>query len=286
MEMKSLTIGGKTYDEFNPAAAEMNKKLDKTGGTLTGNINMFGYELQAEQIELKTGNIDGVVMYSESTETDTINKPVLSLYGSNADQAVTIFNVETPTRPYEATNKKYVNSLYASPNNAPLTFTGAVEASYDGTENVTVNIPSGGGSNWVKVYDGSSTIAEEVSSFEVNLSKSDPMKEFQLWLKLDQNTAADWGASKNIIVKVNGESIGYFLFQHRLNSNAELFVERSLEAMTVAKRLLMPVKLNYNVSSPMWLVEQGIGQTNDGKLSISFPAPYAGKITAIVFGRY
>lgn len=111
MEMKSLTIGGKTYDEFNPAAAEMNKKLDKTGGTLTGNINMFGYELQAEQIELKTGNIDGVVMYSESTETDTINKPVLSLYGSNADQAVTIFNVETPTRPYEAANKKYVDTL-------------------------------------------------------------------------------------------------------------------------------------------------------------------------------
>ena len=142
MEMKSLTIGGKTYDEFNPAAAEMNKKLDKTGGTLTGNVNMFGHTLQTERIELKTGNIDGVLMYSESTETDTINKPVLSLYGSNADQAVTIFNVETPTRPYEATNKKYVDSLYASPNNAPLTFTGAVEASYDGTENVTVNIPS------------------------------------------------------------------------------------------------------------------------------------------------
>lgn len=103
---------------------------------------MFGYTLQTEQIELKTGNIDGVVMYSESTETDTINKPVLSLYGSDADQPVTIFNVETPTRPYEATNKKYVDSLYATPNNAPLTFTGAVEASYDGTENVTVNIPS------------------------------------------------------------------------------------------------------------------------------------------------
>lgn len=151
MEMKSLTIGGKTYDEFNPAAAEMNKKLDKTGGTLTGNINMFGYELQAEQIELKTGNIDGVVMYSESTETDTINKPVLSLYGSNADQAVTIFNVETPTRPYEAANKKYVDSLYATPNNAPLTFTGAVNVQYDGTENVTVNIPSGGSEVWEEI---------------------------------------------------------------------------------------------------------------------------------------
>lgn len=61
-----------------------------------------------------------------------------------------------------------------------------------------VDMPSGGGSNWVKVYDGSSTIAEEVSSFEVNLSKSDPMKEFQLWLKLDKNTAADWGGIRTL----------------------------------------------------------------------------------------
>lgn len=162
----------------------------------------------------------------------------------------------------------------------------AVDANGAPTAWEPVDMPSGGGNNWVKVYDGSSTISKEVSSFEVNLSKSDPMKEFQLWLKLDQNTAADWGESKNIKVKVNGEEVGYFLFQHRLNSYAELYVERSLEAMTVAKRLLNPVKLNYNISPPMWMVEQGIAQTNDGKLSISFPAPYAGKITAIVFGRY
>lgn len=259
MEMKSLTIGGNTYDEFNPAAAAMNKKLDKTGGTLAGNINMFGYTLQTEQIELKTGNIDGVVMYSESTEANTINKPVLSLYGSSADQAVTIFNVETPTRPYEAANKKYVDSLYAT---------------------------SSGGSNWVKVYDGSSTIAEAVSSFEVNLSKSNPMKEFQLWLKLDKNTAEDWGVSKNIDVKVNGANIGYLAFSNRLNAYVELFVERSFEAMTVGKRLLISTSLTSNWVVPQWFVGLGNEQTNDGKLSISFPAPYAGKITAIVFGRY
>ena len=162
----------------------------------------------------------------------------------------------------------------------------AVDANGVPTAWEPVDLPSGGGNNWVKVYDGSSIIAEEVSSFEVNLSKSDPMKEFQLWLKLDQNTAADWGTNKNIKVKVNGEEVGYFLFQDRLNNNAELYVERSLEAMTVAKWIKGVVKLNYNVMSPRWMVEQGITQINDGKLSISFPAPYAGKITAIVFGRY
>lgn len=162
----------------------------------------------------------------------------------------------------------------------------AVDANGVPTAWEPVDMPSGGGSNWVKVYDGSNTIAEAVSSFEVNLSKSDPMKEFQLWLKIDQNTAADWGANKNIEVTVNGETIGYFMFMHRLNTHVELFEERSLEAMTVAKRLLVAENLNYNIAAPLWMVEQGIKQTNDGKLSISFPAPYAGKITAIVFGRY
>ena len=162
----------------------------------------------------------------------------------------------------------------------------AVDASGKPTAWEPADMPSGGGSNWAKVYDGSSTIAEAVSSFEVNLSKSDTMKEFQLWLKIDKNTAADWGANKNIIVKVNGEEIGYFLFSHRLNTYVELFIERSLEAMTVAKRLLGAVNLSYNLAAPYWMVGQGNKQTNDGKLSISFPAPYAGKITAIVFGRY
>lgn len=162
----------------------------------------------------------------------------------------------------------------------------AVDASGVPTAWESVDMPSGGGSNWVKVYDGSSTIAQEISVFEVDLTKSDPMKEFQLWLKLDQNTAADWGKAKDIGVTVNGETIGYFIFQHRLNTYVEFYEERSLEAMTVAKRCMSAVNLSYNLTSPMWMGEQGVRRQNNGKLSISFPAPYAGKITAKVYGRY
>ena len=162
----------------------------------------------------------------------------------------------------------------------------AVDESGVPTAWTPVDMPSGGGSNWVKVYDGSSTIAQEISVFEVDLTKSDPMKGFQLWLKLDQNTAADWGKAKGIGVTVNGEKIGYFIFLHRLNSYAELFVERSLEAMTVAKRCISSVSLAYNAATSLWMVEQGVSRQNNGKLSISFPAPYAGKITAKVYGRY
>lgn len=162
----------------------------------------------------------------------------------------------------------------------------AVDASGVPTAWEPVDMPSGGGSNWEKVYDGSNTIAEEISVFEVDLAKNDPMKEFQLWLKLDQNMAADWGADKNISVTVNGETIGYFFFSHRLNTYVEFYEERSLEAMTVAKRCMSVVNLSYNVTPPLWMVEQGVKRQNNGKLSISFPAPYAGKITAKVYGRY
>lgn len=162
----------------------------------------------------------------------------------------------------------------------------AVDASGVPTAWEPVDMPSGGGSNWEKVYDGSNTIAEEISVFEVDLAKNDPMKEFQLWLKLDQNMAADWGAAKNISVTVNGETIGYFFFSHRLNTYVEFYEERSLEAMTVAKRCMSGVNLSYNVTPPLWMVEQGVKRQNNGKLSISFPAPYAGKITAKVYGRY
>lgn len=162
----------------------------------------------------------------------------------------------------------------------------AVDASGVPTAWEPVDMPSGGGSNWEKVYDGSNTIAEEISVFEVDLAKNDPMKEFQLWLKLDQNMAADWGAAKDISVTVNGETIGYFFFSHRLNTYVEFYEERSLEAMTVAKRCMNVVNLSYNVTPSMWMVEQGVRRQNNGKLSIYFPAPYAGKITAKVYGRY
>lgn len=162
----------------------------------------------------------------------------------------------------------------------------AVDDSGKPTAWEAVDMPSGGGSNWVKVYDGSNTIAEEISAFEVDLTKSDHMKEFQLWLKLDKNTAEDWGANKNIEVSVNGETIGYFILSSRLNTYTELYVERSLEAMNVTKRCISFVGLNYNTAQPFLLVDQLVRLQNNGKLSIHFPAPYAGKITAKVYGRY
>ena len=242
----------------------------------SGTITMQGGALSSNNMVSISSN--GVIQLNQVTQVSG----GIAIYGMSASAYTGVYQVVGA----EGDSGESLSLGMTSAAVGQIAKISAVDANGVPTAWEPVDMPSGGGSNWVKVYDGSSTIAEEVSSFEVNLSKSDPMKEFQLWLKLDQNTAADWGANKAIGVTVNGETIGYFMFAHRLNTFVELFVERSLEAMTVAKRLLGAVNLRFNIAAPFWMVEQGIKQTNDGKLSISFPAPYAGKITAIVFGRY
>lgn len=277
---------------FTPA--DSTKVLPLSGGTLTGNLTgkyITGTRLQATDAGHLATTPTKIPVFDDKGWI-YYRTPAEILKDIGASSGYTLTEADKTEIAGKVTADGMEFTLADLPAGGPSGSGGqiakitAVDTNGKPTAWEPVDMPSGGGSNWVKVYDGSSTIAEAVSSFEVNLSKSDPMKEFQLWLKIDQNTAEDWGANKNIKVKVNGEEVGYFIFQHRLNSYVEFYVERSLEAMTVAKRLLNTIKFDYNISPPMWMVGQGIAQKNDGKLSISFPAPYAGKITAIVFGRY
>lgn len=68
--------------------------------------------------------------------------------------------------------QKLAQEKYASPN--ALTFTGAVEGSYDGSEAVTVEIPSGGGGSAIDGYTLIKTITLEsdVSSFNISTDEN------------------------------------------------------------------------------------------------------------------
>lgn len=54
----------------------------------------------------------------------------------------------------------------------PLTFTGAVNATYDGSEEMTVEIPQGGGGEWQLLYDDTITLTEPVNRITASLLKS------------------------------------------------------------------------------------------------------------------
>lgn len=79
-------------------------------------------------------------------------------------QIIKVKSVDDAGKP---TEWEAVTAKLANPN--ALTFTGAVTGSYDGSEAVNVEIPSGGGSGTDNTYSAEYTLEEDVSQFAVNL---------------------------------------------------------------------------------------------------------------------
>ena len=71
---------------------------------------------------------------------------------------------------YTGTEKEFAAKLVAEklPNPYPLTFTGAVSETYDGSSAKTIEIPSGGGGAFTASY----TVEEEVTSYTLNIDTS------------------------------------------------------------------------------------------------------------------
>lgn len=100
--------------------AELDKKFDKTGGTISGNVYIYSSEgatpicLEAGSIGFGTINgINGAYFLMENRSSD-LNKPVISFYGnSGSGEAVTLANIENPTYDLDAANKQYVDSQSA-----------------------------------------------------------------------------------------------------------------------------------------------------------------------------
>ena len=71
---------------------------------------------------------------------------------------------------YTGTEAEFAAKLAAEklPNPYPLTFTGAVSGSYDGSSAKTIEIPSGGGGAFTASY----TVVEEVTSYTLNIDTS------------------------------------------------------------------------------------------------------------------
>ena len=146
-------------------ATALDGKLDKSGGTITGDLALNGNlnitsgnqvngdlkfigdvnlvsDLKLENgswitFKNSTGN-GGVQMYQESSDDST---PKLSLYGANADETVILNGIATPTNDNEAANKAYVDSTLASGNAGSATKLATARyidgVKFDGSANVT-----------------------------------------------------------------------------------------------------------------------------------------------------
>lgn len=152
---------------------------------------------------------------------------------------------------------------------------------------VPVDMANGGGEReWVKLYDGTTTITDEVSAIEVDILRSDTAKKFQIWLSFSANEAADWGSDKYITANINGASVCYANFvTTRLNSAYEVFFQVNCEGYIYTYAVSGNVRIRYN-KYPLYFQGWGDHQKNNGKLQIKFGAPYKGTMNALVWGEY
>lgn len=145
-----------------------------------------------------------------------------------------------------------------------------------------------GGSTWEKLYDGTMQIEQETMAIEVDMPRNDSAKGFQIYLRIAKNVAQEWAAGKNISVKINGASCGYFTFIDKLVSDFYVFAKREFDAVGRIEYATAAVSPNYNRLNMLVQLANGsgYGQKNDGKISISLASPYAGSIELLVYGRY
>lgn len=152
---------------------------------------------------------------------------------------------------------------------------------------VPVDMASGGGT-WEKLYDGTMQIEQETMSIEVDMPRNDSAKGFQIYLHFAKNVAQAWADAKNISVKINGASCGYFTFVNKLVSDYYVFAKREFDSVGRMEYVTATVDPNYNRLGMYVQLANGsrYAQKNNGKISISLASAYAGSIELLVYGRY
>lgn len=98
---------------------ELDKKFDKAGGTINGNVYVISSEgqtpisLEAGAIGFETINGENGAYFFMENRSPNLNKPVISFYGYDGDETVTLARIENPEDDYDAANKRYVDNVVA-----------------------------------------------------------------------------------------------------------------------------------------------------------------------------
>ena len=111
------------YNDTNNAIGKVNdeldKKFDKTGGTINGNIYIspegeVPIYIGLGRITFETYNGKNGAYFGMENRSPDLSKPVITFYGSEGDEPVALAHIEDPTENYDAANKKYVDDAVAN----------------------------------------------------------------------------------------------------------------------------------------------------------------------------
>lgn len=175
----------------------------------------------------------------------------------------------------------------ALPNPNALTFTGAVAGSYDGSEPVTLEIPSeGGNKGWTLLYDGTITIEEAVKTVTVSLlAPCDGMVDFIGHISWTANANTENGMDI-ISIGVGKASMGYGRIGGASKAGNSIFQATVTSSRTYWGRASTNLALEFNVANMMYAFSKNINNANYENATIDFFAKtYAGTITLQLYGR-
>lgn len=110
------------YNDANTAIGkvkdELDKKFDKIGGTINGNVyispeGQTPIILESGQIGFETINGENGAYFGMENRSPDLSKPVITFYGREGDEPVALAHIENPTEDYDAANKQYVDNAVA-----------------------------------------------------------------------------------------------------------------------------------------------------------------------------
>ena len=201
---------------------------------------------------------------------------------------------------YTGTEAEFAAKLaaekFANPN--PLTFTGAVTGSYDGSEALTVEIPSGGsgGSEWQTILTGETTV-EAVTTVIIPMTASD-FDEYRAVIVVGKNT--DGTTTNNITnIWIDGYLCAYYMLGINYGNYVGTF---SISVEPIPETSLLESNGNYascakKSTVDSWMngpLNNGSGATKaiicrntspTGVLRIQFGTAYSGTIRHEVMAR-
>lgn len=180
---------------------------------------------------------------------------------------------------------KLTKEKFANP--YALTFTGAVAGSYDGSEPVTLEIPSeGGNKGWTLLYDGTITIEEAVKTVTVSLlSPCDGMVDFIGYISWTANANTESGMD-DISIGVGKASMGYGRIGSASQARNTIFQATVTSSRTYWGRAIHNNGPEFNMANMMYGFSKNINNANYENATIDFFAKtYAGTITLQLYGR-
>ena len=286
----SVSAGGGSTVELDTTLTQSGKAADAkaVGDRLTA-LNEAN-AAQDTEIAKKANDEELAAVAKSGSYNDLSNTPTIPTVPSALPNpnALTFTGAVNETYDGSAAKSVAIPTVPESLKNPnKLAFTGAVTAEYDGSAPVSVEIPSGGGNKgWTLLYDGDITIEEAVTRITASLLvPCDGMVDFIGYIKWTANTNTENG-NDNISIRVGKAYMGYARIGDASNAGNAVFQATVASSRTYWGRANSGSDLEYNLNNMQYGFSGILKNPDYENVTIElFSKTYAGTITLQLYGR-